>query len=307
MNGLVSDYYNLTGQKNININDITLTGKFQGSDSNYYIGIKSNIQEQINNLNSSIVIYYGISGYFQNDNASISGLLYNYNLQNNNNNFYNVSISGLLYNYNLQNNFNNNFIDITNTLSGLIYLKAARGPIGLTGNNGFNGSNGSNGNDGRDGRDGRNGKDGAGGAASGGVIGAIINGIATIGLGASVALIFTSLTAAISLIQAQITTIIAEIGFANAKIWGLQTNTISLQSQVSALIAQIAVSDALIAELQVKTALLNGNTFTGTLLIFGNIEQTSSFIPNVFISPVFMAKNLYVEGVIVGNEYGFNN
>ena len=83
MNGLVSDYYNLTGQKNINIDNITLTGKFQGSNAQYFTGLIGNIQTQINASNSSTVIYYTISGQISN---VINTIVNNYNNQNTINN-----------------------------------------------------------------------------------------------------------------------------------------------------------------------------------------------------------------------------
>ena len=148
MNGLVSNYYNLTGQKNINVDDITLTGKFQGSNADYYVGITSNIQEQLNNSNTSTNqneintnIYDSISGGFYN----ISNIINNNQIYNNNiNNYitaYLNSISGNIITINntiTTNNNNNNTIINNNSngitsLSGILY-----GVINSITNNNYN-------------------------------------------------------------------------------------------------------------------------------------------------------------------------
>ena len=124
MNGLVSDYYNLTGQKDINVDNITLTGKFQRSPASYYIGIRSNIQNQIDGISTGNTI---INNY-----STISSQIYynsivtnNFNNQNTiNNNIFN-SISGSVTNIystiNAITNLNQYFSYYISSLSGQIF------------------------------------------------------------------------------------------------------------------------------------------------------------------------------------------
>lgn len=306
------------------INIITISGSY----SNVTNTVVNNYNTQ-NSINNNI--YGSISGAVFN----ISNIINNNQIYNNNINnyltYYINSISGtiLTINNNLNNTINNNvtnqntinnnlygsisgsLISINNTinsnitnqslinnnlyysilgLSGLIYnippaRQGIQGIQGIQGDRGDTGARGEKGNTG-------------GGVASGGSIGAIINGAASLGLGAAIAIIASSLTAGIALVQAQIVSLIAQLGFANVKIWGLQTATIAMQTEIKALIAQSVIQDGLIAELQAKTALLDGNIFTGTLRIFGSIEQTLGFEPNVFFSDVAIRSNLIVYGGI---------
>ena len=137
MNGLVSDYYNLTGQKNINIDNIVLTGKFQGSNANYYIGVKSNIQDQLNELssNTSTIIYYSISGFYQDVNNTI---INNYTNQDIINTEIYGSISSVIYVQNIINDNQTYINNITNYLT--YYLDSISGNI-ITINNTISNNN----------------------------------------------------------------------------------------------------------------------------------------------------------------------
>jgi hypothetical protein len=209
-----------------------------------------------------------VSGYLD----GIIDTLTKNNIQNNiNQSFFNNSISGLIYNLP---NYGNDIL----SLSGLIYnIKP-----GIDGKNGINGV---------DGVDGKNGKD-SGGASSGGSIGAIIDGIAILGLGSAVAFGFSTVFASLATIQAQIGAIQAELFIADNQIVSLQVANTSLTSQVVAL-------EALVTELQVKTIFLNGNIITCPLfIVIGNLEVSSPnpFGFNVFTSNTTFAENIFVAG-----------
>jgi hypothetical protein len=141
MNGLTSNYYNLINETDINTNNIIVSGKFQGSNANFYYGITSNIQDQLNNNNTSTITYNSISSYFyQNVNNTIVNNYDNQNIINNN--IYG-SISGGFYN--IINTINNNQVynnQIYNYVTA--YLNSISGNIITINNTIINNNNNNN-------------------------------------------------------------------------------------------------------------------------------------------------------------------
>lgn len=196
----------------------------------------------------------------------------------------NVILSSLMIGY--LSNVNSDIQTQFNSLSGLIYLKSARGIDGI---NGLNGSNG------RDGRD-------AGGSssASGGAIGSIINGIGTIGLGAATAFGFSTVFAALADLQLQLATSFLTNNLLVAKIESIQTIVFALETQIESMRVLVIQMEAALIEVQARTIFLNANTITCDLIVVGSINQVNvnPFTSNQFSSNVLCYENVYVAGVL---------
>jgi hypothetical protein len=196
----------------------------------------------------------------------------------------NVILSSLMIGY--LSNVNSDIQTQFNSLSGLIYLKSARGIDGI---NGLNGSNG------RDGRD-------AGGSssASGGAIGSIINGIGTIGLGAATAFGFSTVFAALADLQLQLATSFLTNNLLVAKIESIQTIVFALETQIESMRSLVIQMEAALIEVQARTIFLNANTITCDLIVVGSINQVNvnPFTSNQFSSNVLCYENVYVAGVL---------
>jgi hypothetical protein len=193
----------------------------------------------------------------------------------------NVILSSLMIGY--LSNVNSDIQTQFNSLSGLIYLKSARGIDGINGLNG------------RDGRD-------AGGSssASGGAIGSIINGIGTIGLGAATAFGFSTVFAALADLQLQLATSFLTNNLLVAKIESIQTIVFALETQIESMRALVIQMEAALIEVQARTIFLNANTITCDLIVVGSINQVNvnPFTSNQFSSNVLCYENVYVAGVL---------
>ena len=224
------------------------------------------VMSTLNNTNNTL----------NNTNNSLSGLIYTsqnqlYNNSFNQNNI-NNSLSGILYG--AINTINNNY----NTLSGLIYLSQYQIYNNLMNQNNINGDYNSlfnslqiqiN-----------NNNKSSKGASSANLIGNIFNGIATIGVAAGSAFLFSSLFTSVATLQAQVGQIQTELFIADDQIESCFGQIRQLQTTVASLQAQNE-------ELQLKCAFLNGSIYTGNLNVIGIIRQVivDPYQENFFMSP----------------------
>jgi uncharacterized protein YoxC len=322
----------MTGLININsINDINTTGNINSntieySNAEYFTGLNGNIQQQFNALstNASTIIYYSISSYFYqnvNDNniisngiSSISGLLYNtinimnynYNIFNNNNinqiNYSN-SLSGIIYgnftnqkviNINTSNYINNLSYNV-NSLSGLIYNSQILNYNNFLNQNILNQSYSNYLNNLQNQVNSNN--QSASQASTGNTIGNIVNGIASVGIAAGTAFLFTTVFSTLASLQSQATTESLFTQDLSQRLSALTTRVKELEKQVRYL--QQDVNEPL-KGLLYRCELINRNTFNGDFFINGTIQQSNvnPFATNVFSSNAIFYSNVQINGIL---------